>query len=249
MALSSAEPGPLLPRGRFATTSWTVIAAAQEPDSAAAREALAALCETYWYPIYAFVRRQGHSATDAEDLTQAFFTRLLEKDFLAAVDRGKGRFRSFLLAACRHFLANERDRALAWKRGGRCRTVQLDPAAAEARYSGEASSAAAPDRLFDRRWALALLDRVLDRLRADWAARGKTTAFEQLRVCLLGEPDAVPYARLANVTGMSVGAARVAVHRLRQQFRELLRAEIGRTVDGPEQVEEEIRDLFAALGS
>jgi RNA polymerase sigma-70 factor (ECF subfamily) len=242
----SADAGP---PARFATTHWTLIAAAQEPDTPAARQALAALCAAYWDPIYAFIRRQGHDAHDAEDLTQAFFARLLETDFLAAVDRAKGKFRSFLLAACGHFLANEHDRAAAWKRGGRCRVVPLDATAAEARYGAEAASALTPDKLFARRWGLALLDRVLGRLRDDWAARGRAPLFDRLRVCLLGEQAAAPHTRLAEELGLSAGAVRVAAHRLREQFRELLRDEIAHTVESPEQVEDEIRDLFAALGS
>ena len=248
--MSSASPhsGPAsLGAARFATTSWSVVAAAQDPASPLAQDALAALCDSYWYPLYAYIRRQGHSADQAEDLTQEFFARLLEKDFLAAVDRGRGKFRSFLLAACAHFLANERDRARTWKRGGRSRVVSLDFKTAEARYDQEPSHQLTPDRLFARRWGLTLLEQVVTRLRQDWTARGKGRLFDRLRVCLLGDKEVVPQARLADELAMTQGAVRVAVHRLRQQFRELLREEIARTVEDPEHIEDEIRDLFAAL--
>lgn len=250
MTAANPDSGPVsVDGGSFATTSWSVVVAAQDPVAPAAQEALATLCRGYWYPIYAYIRRQGHAADQAEDLTQEFFTRLLEKDFLAAVDRAKGRFRSFLLAACSHFLANERDRARAWKRGGRCRFVSLDFASAEARYRNEPFHALTPEKLFARRWGLTLLDQVLARLRDDFAGKGKGQLFDRLRVCLLGEKDMVSYTRVSQELGMTPGAVRVAVHRLRKQFRELLRAEIARTVHDPDHVEDEIRDLFAALGS
>ena len=243
--------GPLyntaMPSSRFATTSWSIVAAAQDPLAPGARDALAALCDGYWYPLYAFIRRQGYPADHAEDLTQEFFTQLLEKDALAAVDSNKGKFRSFLLAACSHFLSNERDKARAVKRGGKCRFVTLDFAAAEQRYGKEPSHQLTPEKLFVRRWALTLLDLVLARLRDDYAARGKGRLFDGLRFCLLGNKDVVPRGRTADELGMTAGAIRVAVHRLRQQFREVLREEIVRTVDKPDCVDDEIRDLFAAL--
>jgi RNA polymerase sigma-70 factor (ECF subfamily) len=236
-------------RARFATTSWSLVAAARDPLCPEAQESLAALCNAYWYPLYAYIRRQGYPADAAEDLTQDFFARLVEKDFLARVDPSKGKFRSFLLAACAHFLANERDRERAWKRGGRCRFLSLDFHTAETRYHQEPSAALTPEKLFARRWALTLLDQVLARVREDYAGRGKARLFDGLRLCLLGEKDVVSHERLAAGLGMTPGAVRVAVHRLRQQFRELLRAEIARTVDNAEQIDDEIRDLFAALGA
>jgi len=250
MASASPDSEPASPeRARFATTCWSVVAAAQDPLSPLAREALSTLCNTYWYPLYAYIRRQGHPAAQAEDLTQEFFTQLLEKDFLGAVDRSKGRFRSFLVAACAHFIANQRDRTGTWKRGGRCRFVTLDFAAAEARYSKEPSHLQTPEKLFARRWGLTLLVAVLTRLRDDYVRVGKARLFDSLRVCLLGEKDVVPHGRKAVELGMTPGAVRVAVYRLRQQFRELLREEIARTVDNPDHIEEEIRDLFTCLGS
>jgi RNA polymerase sigma factor (sigma-70 family) len=250
MPLASDNSGPApQPGARFATTCWSVVVAAQDPASPAAHEALATLCSSYWYPLYAYIRRQGHPAHEAEDLTQEFFARIVEKDFLADVDRAKGKFRSFLVAACAHFLANQRDRERAWKRGGRCSIVSLDFTAAEARYGQEPAHGLTAEKLFARRWGLTLLDQVLARLRADYTDKNKSALFDRLRVCLLGVKDVVPYARVSQELGMTQGAIRVAVHRLRQQFRELLRDEIGRTVEKPEDVEDEIRDLFAALAS
>jgi RNA polymerase sigma factor (sigma-70 family) len=247
---ANADSGPASAQGaRFATTCWSVIAAAQDAASPAAHEALSALCSAYWYPLYAYIRRQGHAPHEAEDLTQEFFARLVEKDLLAGVDPALGKFRSFLLAACSHFLANQRDRARAWKRGGRCTIVSLDFAAAEARYRTEPSHGLTPEKLFARRWGLTLLEHVLGMLRADYAARNKGLWFDRLRVCLLGDKDVVPYARVAQELGMTPGAVRVAIHRLRQQFRDLLREEISKTVEGPGQIEDEIRDLFGALAS
>jgi RNA polymerase sigma factor (sigma-70 family) len=249
MAAADADSGPAPGQGaRFATTSWSIVVAARDADSGLAHEALATLCSTYWYPLYAYIRRHGHSPQEAEDLTQDFFACLVEKDFLASVDRSKGKFRSFLLAACGHFLANEHDRARAWKRGGRSTVVSFDFASAEARYGKEPFHTLTPEKLFARRWGLTLLDRVLTRLREDYVARNKGMLFDRLRVCLLGNQEKIPYAQVSQDLGMTPAALRVAVHRLRQQFQEVLRDEIGRTVDNPDQIEEEIRDLFACLG-
>jgi RNA polymerase sigma factor (sigma-70 family) len=249
MTSADSDPEPNAARqSRFATTRWSLVLAAQDPASPLAHDALASLCSSYWYPLYAYIRRQGIPADEAEDLTQEFFARLLEKDFLAAVDPTKGKFRAFLLAACTHFLANERDRARAWKRGGRCQTVNLDFSSAEARYGKEPAHELTAEKLFSRHWGLALLDQVLARLRGDFAAKGKALLFDRLRVCLLGEKSQLAYASLASELGMTEGAVRVAAHRMRQQFRELLREEIARTVQDPEHVDEEIRELFSALG-
>jgi RNA polymerase sigma-70 factor (ECF subfamily) len=234
--------------GRFATTHWSLILAARDGDAPAARLALARLCEAYWYPLYAYVRRRGHGADDAQDLTQDFFARLLARDFLGSLDPARGRFRAFLLAACNNFLANEYDRSHAQKRGGGVASLSLDLAAAEGRYGREPSHEMTPEKLFQRRWALTLLDRVLARLREDYTGRGKGPLFDHLRVFLAGEQGAPSHAAAADGLGMTAGAVKVAVHRLRQQYRDLLRAEIAHTVEAPEQVDEEIRDLFAALG-
>jgi RNA polymerase sigma factor (sigma-70 family) len=233
---------------RFATTHWSQIAAACDGDDAAARTALAGLCEAYWYPLYAFIRRQGYSAEQSQDLTQEFFARLLERDFLGALDPTKGKFRSFLLAACQHFLSNERDRERAQKRGGGRTILSLTPESAEARYLREPSHVQTPEKLFERRWALTLLDTVLSRLREEHRDRGKEAHFDRLRVYLVGERGA-PQTDVAAALGMSVGAVKVAAHRLRQRYRELLREEIARTVDDLTQVDDEIRQLFAAFES
>lgn len=222
--------------------------AARDADEPAARDALSCLCKAYWYPLYAYIRRAGHSADAAQDLTQEFFTRLLERDFLAAVDRSRGRFRSFLLASCRHFLSNERDRERAQKRGGGRPVLSFQATDAETRYSREPVDDMTPDRLFERRWALTLLDRVLDRLCAEFHARGKTDQFEYLRRYLVGDSDAPAYAEVARHLDSTPGAVKVLVHRLRQRYRELLREEIAPTVDTPDQVDEELRQLFRALG-
>lgn len=241
---SSSRP----PAGYFATTHWTVVLQARAAeDSPAARAALESLCQAYWYPLYAFVRRQGHDAHGAQDLTQEFFARLLEKNYLQDVDRAKGRFRSFLLASLKHFLANEWDRRRALKRGGARTHVPIDPQSAETRYGLEPTHDESPERLFERRWALTLLDQVLDRLRKEFETEGKLAQFDALKVTLTSERGSVPYAELGARLGLSEGAVKVAVHRLRQRYREVLRAEIAQTVAQPEDVDTEIRHLFAAL--
>jgi RNA polymerase sigma factor (sigma-70 family) len=225
---------------RFATTRWSLVAAAKGP---AARQALAELCELYWYPVYAFVRRRGHSPHDAADLTQAFFARLIETAGIAGADPDKGRFRSYLLGAVRHFLANEHDRAVAKKRGGGRVIESLNLSDAERRYAAEPADGRTPEQLFERRWALTLLDGVLAGLRAEYAASGQAVLFDRLKATLTG--DAGPYADLAAELGMTEGAVKVAAHRLRRRYRDRLRAAIAETADD---VEAEIRDLFTALG-
>jgi RNA polymerase sigma-70 factor (ECF subfamily) len=221
--------------------------AAVGADSGQARKALAHLCETYWYPLYAFVRREGHAPDDAQDLTQEFFARLLEKNWLEAVDREKGKFRSFLLAAVRHFLANEWDRAHRLKRGGGVNIVSLDAQTAEDRYALEPADSMTADRIFERRWALTLLEQVLAGVRREFVAAGRETLFEELKVALTG--GKVPYAEVAARLNLSEGAVRVAVHRLRVRYRELLRAEIAETVSAEEEIDAEVQHLFAALAS
>ena len=233
--------------GRFATTRWSVIAAAQDPSSPQAQEALAILCSTYWYPLYAFIRSQGYTADQSQDLTQGFFAGLLERHTLEVVDRGRGKFRSFLLTACKHYLAHERERAGAQKRGGGRRLFSLDFADGEARYLAEPSHARTPEKLFARNWALTMLDEVLTRLRGEFTQKGKTQLFDHLRVFLLGEKDALPYGQVARALGMAEGTVKVAAHRLRQRLRVLVCEEIAQTVADAANIEEEIRELFAAL--
>ena len=233
--------------GMFATTRWSLVAAAGDPGAPQAREALADLCRLYWFPVYAYIRRRGHDHHRAQDLTQAFFTRLLEKNDLAAADRTRGRFRSFLLTACQHFLANEHDRGRAKKRGGGRAHVSLDFTDADGRYSREPADADAPEGLFDRQWALGLLDRTVNELRDEYAESGRAKLFDSLKDCLMGDAGG-SYAELAKDLAMTQGAVKVAVHRLRQRYRDRLRAAIAETVATAEEVDAEIRDLFAALG-
>ncbi len=231
----------------FVTTRWSVVLAAGSNDTAPARDALAKLCKTYWYPLYAFVRRRGHSAEDAQDLTQEFLARLLEKNWVADADKTKGRFRTFLLSAMKHFLADEWDKARAQKRGGDVEFVSLQFDLAETRYAREPPAEVSPERNFEWRWALTLLEEVLNRLRADYAQEGKAELFAALHPCLVGDRTEQPYAEIAKSLGASESMVKSAVHRLRQRYRQLLREEIANTVAGPEEVDEELRHLFAVL--
>ena len=212
-----------------------------------ARNALEQLCRAYWFPIYAFVRRQGHNPHDAQDLTQEFFARLLEKKSLAGADPSKGRFRSFLLASLKHFLANEWDKAKAQKRGGGQVMIPIDIKSAENSGGFEPADNLTAEKIFERRWALTLLEQVLRRLRAEYVRDDREKLFEQLKPTLTEVSRSVRYTEIAARLGTSEGAVKVAVHRLRQRYRELLRAEIADTVASPGEVEDEIRNLFAAL--
>jgi RNA polymerase sigma factor (sigma-70 family) len=228
----------------FVTTHWSVVLSAARRDSPEASQALEALCRAYWYPLYAFVRRQGHDPPEAEDLTQEFFARLLDKNYLKDVTVEGGKFRSYLLTLLKHFLANEWNRERAQKRGGGRTLFSIDDKAAETRYACEAADNTTPETLFERSWAMTLLDQVMDRLRDEYAASGKSELFAALQDHLSGAERLVPYAELGAALGMSEGAVKVAVHRLRHRYGELLRAEIAQTVSGPEEVEEEIRNLI-----
>jgi DNA-directed RNA polymerase specialized sigma24 family protein len=230
--------------GRFGTTCWSLVLAARGEPRGEAHEALGSLCASYWFPLYAFIRGRGYSADAAEDLTQSFFARLLEKGVLEAVDPKKGRFRAFLLVACKDFLANRRDFEMAKKRGGDRRFVTID---AESRLGPDPAHNLTPEALFDRRWALALLDRVLQRLAAEMVTGGRGLLFDRLKPALLGESQAPSSAKVARELGMTEGAVRVAAHRLRARYRELLRDEIGQTVADPSEIDDEIRELFHAL--
>lgn len=221
--------------------------AAGQPGSDGAEEALARLCSQYWYPVFAFVRRQGHPADEAEDLTQGFFARIIEKGDLGDADRSRGRFRSFLLAACRHFLSNERDRARARKRGGGRLALPIDVAAAEGRYERALSNSETPERLYDRQWCLTLLAGVLEGVRGDYEAAGKGRVFERLKVFLTAEEDAGTHAESARSLGMTEAAVKVAVHRLRRRYRDELRRRVADTVASAVDVEDEIRHLLATL--
>ncbi|MGO8753145.1 MAG: RNA polymerase sigma factor [Thermoguttaceae bacterium] len=241
--MKNSPPNP----SDFAATRWTlVLSAARGSQTPRAAAAMAELCRIYWYPLYAFIRRRGHPAPEAEDLTQEFFAQLLEKHFLAAADREKGRFRTFLLMAVKRFLANEYDRAQARKRGGGQRIVPLEGLEPETRYRLEPADTLTPERLFEQQWALTLLDQVLARLQAEMTAGGQAALFESMKGHLAGSRDE-SYAATAARLGMSEGAVKVAVHRLRRRYRALLQEEIAHTVAGPEEIEEEIRYLFTCL--
>jgi RNA polymerase sigma factor (sigma-70 family) len=234
---------------QFQTTCWSVIVRARDGEPEQARDALAALCAVYWYPLYAFIRRKGHDSDVSQDLVQGFFTRLLEKGDLASVDRSKGKFRSFLMAACSHYLANERDRERAKKRRGDRPVISIDALTAEGRYRREPAHDLTPERLFDRQWALALLDQVLAQLESEMARAGKSRPFSVLRPALLGGAKRVPYAEIAATLSISQEAARAAAHRLRRRYRQLLRELVSRTVDDPADIDDEISTLFSCLSS
>lgn len=242
-----STPGPSDAAG-FAATRWTLVLAAARGNAAPqAAEAMAELCGVYWYPLYAYVRRRGHDTYEAEDLTQEFFLRVLAKDYLAGVDRDKGKFRAFLLASFKHFLANEWDRSRAQKRGGGRTVVSLNLHDAESRYRLEPWHDLTPERLFERRWALTVLDQVLARLQAEHLTESKQAVFDRLKLFLTGGHTSGSYAEAGVELGMTEGAVKTAVHRLRRRYREMLRDEIAQTVAGPEEVDEEIRYLLACL--
>jgi RNA polymerase sigma-70 factor (ECF subfamily) len=237
----------MMRRPTFVTTHWSVVLKAGHTDTPRARDALARLCQTYWYPLYAHVRRRGYSQHDAEDLTQEFFARLLASDFIAQASRERGRFRSFLLTALGHFLADEWDRIRAQKRGGDRQIIPLEVETAETRYRLEPADHLTPEKAYERRWARTLLAHVVGQLRHEYEEGGKAELFDGLKGCLTLARSGVPYAELAGQLNMGEGALRVAVHRLRQRYRELLRAEIANTVADPGEVEEELRHLFSVL--
>jgi RNA polymerase sigma-70 factor (ECF subfamily) len=232
----------------FETTRWSLVVSAGQIGTPESKEALATLCGLYWYPIYLFVRRRGYNAEEALDLTQGFFTRLLEKNDLATADRSRGRFRSWLLGCLKHFLANEWDRSTALKRGGGKSLLSIDAEDAEGRYLREPSHDLTPERVFDRRWALTLLDQTLSTLREECKKNGKTALFDALKPALAGEGRDESYSNLGTQLGMSEGAVKVAAHRLRARYRDILRLRIAETVDTEQAVDEEIKDLFEALG-
>ena len=243
------EGGSRAPRGggRFATTRWSLVAAAGRKTDARSVEALASVCEMYWFPVYAFIRRQGNGPEEGADLTQEFFARVIEKDYIGDADPARGRFRSFLCASIRHFLSNERDRARTLKRGGQHPTISLDVETADGMYRLEPRDDLTPDKLFDRRWALVLLERVLASVRDNQVSAGKGELFDRLKGFLTGDSAGMPYAGVATSLGMTEGAVKVAVHRLRRQFRDALMQEIADTVADPNDVEGEIQYLLKAV--
>jgi RNA polymerase sigma factor (sigma-70 family) len=242
--MSGAKPSGA---GNFPVTHWSVVLTAGKPDSTRAQVALSQLCQTYWFPLYAHARRRGYNPHDAEDLTQEFFAQLLEREAFAAADPFRGRFRSFLLASMNNFLTTEWKKARAQKRDAAQEILSLDFSAAEGRYDLEPADNFTPDKAFDKQWALALLDTVLKELEADYLATGKKDLFSALRQTLAGSREAQAYGELAKSLAMSEGAVKVAVHRLRGRYRDLIRQQIANTVATPEEVAAEMRHLFAAL--
>jgi RNA polymerase sigma factor (sigma-70 family) len=241
------DSDPAGPRPLFLTTRWSMVLHARDKASPGSKEALESLCQTYWYPIYAFVRGTGRSAPDAQDLTQEFFVRLLTRDFLRLVTLDKGRFRAFLRMALTRFLANEWDRARAQKRGGGATHLSFDTALAEERLGREQAGMLAPDRTYDRRWALTLLDEAMNRLEKEYNSAGKTDLWRRLKPYLTAERGSIAYPEIALALGLAEGAARVAVHRLRKRFREVFRQTIADTVSTPEEVESELRLVLEIL--
>jgi RNA polymerase sigma factor (sigma-70 family) len=234
-------PGP----SQFPTTRWTLVVTAGEPHRKEASSALVSLCENYWYPLYAYLRRCGYPADQAQDLTQGFFVRVLEGRYLDRADPEKGRFRSFILTSLKFFVADEGDRDRAQKRGGGM-VESLEFSSGEERYQREPAHDETPERIFERRWALSVLDRVVEKLRNEFVHHGRPEHFERLKVFLLGQSDA-PYATLAREMNTSEGALKVAIHRLRKRYRDLLRQEVADTVANPVEVESELRFLAAVL--
>jgi DNA-directed RNA polymerase specialized sigma24 family protein len=251
MAAHASDPEATFSRaaGSFATTHWSVVVAAGQCRSPDSQGALATLCEAYWYPLYVYIRRRGYGAEDARDLTQAFFAQLLEKQTLQVADRQRGKFRSFLLASLNHFLANEGRRTQAKKRGGGQKPFSLDLQSGENRYRNEPFHQWTAEKIFERRWALTVLEQALCALRNESVAAGKLPLFEQLKFFLGGSGGSLPYSELAVRLGTTEGAIKVAMHRLRRRYGELLRAEIAQTVAEPDQIDEELRHLFTALSS
>ncbi len=243
---SEAPPGRETP---FLTTRWSVVLTAGRGAGSDSQRALEELCETYWYPLYAYVRRRGHRAEDAQDLTQAFFARLLEKNAVGAADPRRGRFRAFLLASLKNFLANEWNRERAQKRGGGCSVLSLDFTAADARFVREPRDELTPERAYERSWALAVLERALAGLEREHAERGRQRLFERLKDTLVAGGLRVPYRELAEDLDMTEGAVKVAVHRLRTAFREALRREVSETVGGKGDLDAELHGLITALGN
>jgi RNA polymerase sigma factor (sigma-70 family) len=237
-------------QGHFVTTRWSVVlAAGLDSSSPTVHQALATLCETYWYPLYAFLRSRGYSTADAQDLTQSFFAHLLEKHALRRADRSRGRFRSFLLASLKNFASHERNREAAGKRGGTVPLLSLEIESAEGRFQMEPPSDETPERVFDRRWALTLLDRVMSRLQAETLARSENPfSFDRLKTYLTDDQPQLSYADSASDLRMSEGAVKVAVHRLRKRFRDLVRDEIAHTVSSPSEIEDELRHLWSSVG-
>jgi RNA polymerase sigma factor (sigma-70 family) len=247
LSSTASEPATSAPGDVFVTTRWTVVLAAGRKTTPQAERALEELCRTYWFPLYAYVRRRGHAKADAEDLVQAFFERFLAKNYLEGLSAERGRFRAFLLASLKNFLTNEWKKSQRIKRGGGESVLSLDWETANTKFQVAATNEPSPDKAFDREWAVALLAHVIERLRTECAGEGKAKLFDQLKVFLTAGKGAVPHADIAKSLDMDEGAVRVAAHRLRKRYRELLRDEIAHTLADAGQVDEEMRALFGAF--
>lgn len=234
--------------GGFVTTQWTEVRAAGQTTSTCSAAALERICRAYWYPLYVYVRRQGHDQEDARDLTQEFFARLLARKSLRLADRNRGSFRTFLLASLKHFLINEWTKAKRQKRGGECQFLSLDAAQTESRFLEEPADGGSPDKAYDRRWVVVLLDRVLHRLEREYDGARKKLV-QELKPFLTGDEEQGGYAAVARRLGLTVGSVKVAAHRMRRRYKELLREEIASTLEDPGSVDDEIRELFAALNA
>lgn len=246
---SESNPSTNAPGDIFATTHWTVVLTAGQRHTPQADRALEELCRTYWFPLYAYVRRRGYAKQDAEDLVQAFFARFLARNYLEGLSAERGRFRAFLLVALKHFLANEWDKSQRQKRGGQVIHLSLDWQTADTQFQIAATGEPSPDKAFDREWALALLAKVIERLQTECVADGKAKLFDQLKVFLAAGKSETAQAEIAKALGMEAGAVRVAIHRLRKRYRVLLREEIAQTLSEPAMVDEEMRALFGAFSS
>jgi RNA polymerase sigma-70 factor (ECF subfamily) len=234
--------------GWFTTTHWSIVLTARDPACPQAADALEKLCRSYWYPLYAFVRRQGHDESSAKDLTQGFFARLLEKNFLAQVDQDRGKFRSFLLASLKHYMADERDKERAQKRGGGQIPLSLDETVGEDRYRAEPVDVMDAEKLYERRWALTLLDQAKERLKKEYLTAGKSQMYARLQAFDVGGGDNPAYADVAVDIGLSESGLRTAIFRMRQRYRELVREEVAQTVRSQQEVDEEIRHLIVVVG-
>lgn len=245
--MSLPEQNPTALGAQFAATSWTNVMAAQQTGSPEAAAALEKLCRTYWYPLYAYLRRKGHDPHKAQDLTQEFLYRLIKENYLGAADRRRGKFRSFLLAALNHFVSNQRDYERAVKRGGRVSFVSLDDTESETRFLREPASELSPEKIFERNWFLALFDAALARLREEQAAAGRIEVFEQLRQFVIEEAEAGDYRAAASRVNLTANAVAVTVHRLRARYKKLVQEEIVRTIADPTELEDELHRFFAVL--
>ena len=245
--MSDETSSDVRPRAAFPTTRWSVVLAAKQRDQPGSVQALETLCRNYWYPLYVFVRSSGWAPADAEDLTQEFFARLLAKDYLRVVEPEKGRFRTFLRFALKRFLAKEWERLGAAKRGSGQRPIAFDAAAAEERFATECAGTLSPEQLYDRQWALSLLNDAVARLAREYEAAGKASQFAALRPCLIAERGSISYASLATSLDTSESTARVTLHRLRKRFREVFRETVADTVCSAAEAEDEIREVLAVL--